>query len=247
MTQVQPVLLMTRPLAASEAFAAAVRGADGDDFTVVISPLMQVTACGALPDMTQYSGVVFTSANGVSAYRALGGPVLDLCFVVGATTADAARNAGFAPVSADGDAMGLVKLIRAQPALSRPLLHLRGTHARGAVADTLTRSGIETHEAVIYDQPLLDLTAEAKAALNGTAPVVVPLFSSRSAARFAEVNGGAAPLLVAAISAAVWQEAIDLCAIRHIVTDQPTGEAMLKAALQLLHLARTLESRQDAQ
>jgi uroporphyrinogen-III synthase len=172
--------------------------------------------------------------------------VIDGCYVVGASTAAAARDAGFAPVSADGDAAALINLLRSLPAGGR-LLHLRGTHARGEVARTLSLAGTETHEAVIYDQPLMELTAEAKEVLNDTVPVVVPLFSPRSAARFAGLCDVRAPLLIAAMSQAIWQEVVDLRAIKNIVTAQPTGDAMQKAALHLLGLARMLESGQDAQ
>ncbi len=246
MTDMVPVLLMTRPQVASEAFVTALQGTGEAGFTPVISPLIGVRTCGKLPDMTRYLGVIFTSANGVAAYRALGGTVTGACYVVGASTAAAARDAGFAPVSADGDAAALVQLVRSLSARG-PLLHLRGTHARGDVAKKLSLAGTETHQAVIYDQPEMELTAEARATLNGLAPVVVPLFSPRSAARFASLGDVRAPLLIAAMSHAIWQEVVDLRAIQNIVTAQPTGGAMQKAALQLLGLARTLESRQDAQ
>ncbi len=246
MTHATPILLMTRPQAASEAFVTALHGAGEQGFVPVISPLIGVRTCGVLPDMTRYFGVIFTSANGVAAYRALGGPAHLACFVVGAATSAAARDAGFAPTSADGDAAALVRLVRSLSPRG-PLLHLRGTHARGDVAKNLSLAGTETHEAVIYDQPLLDLTPQARLALNGTAPVVVPLFSPRSAARFAAVASRGAPLLIAAMSAGIRKEVVDLCAIQNIVTPQPSGEAMQKAALHLLGLARTLESGQDAQ
>ncbi|SNR50492.1 uroporphyrinogen-III synthase [Puniceibacterium sediminis] len=246
MTQTRPILLLTRPRAASEAFIAALRKAGENRFEPVISPLIGVETCGVLPDMTRYIGLIFTSANGVAAYVALGGPIDRQCYVVGAATAAAARGAGFDPLSADGDAAALVELILGLPA-DGPLLHLRGTHATGNIAETLSLSGIETRKAVIYDQPLLDLTDSACDALNGTAPVIVPLFSPRSAARFSELRVGQAPLLIAAMSPSIMQEVLDLNPIATIVTAQPSGEAMQNAVSQLLGSARMLEGGQDAQ
>ncbi|MGY9045919.1 hypothetical protein P775_02270 [Puniceibacterium antarcticum] len=246
MTGTRPILLMTRPRAASEGFVLALQGAREVAFDPVISPLIGVDACGTLPDMPSDGGVIFTSANGVAAYGALGGAVVDTCYVVGAATAAAARQAGFDPLSADGDAAALVQLILRQPPTG-PLLHLRGTHARGNIAQTLSDLGTRTQEAVIYDQPLLELTDRARAALNGTAPVVVPLFSPRSAERFAGLHCGTAPLLIVAMSQAILQEVVDLRAIANIVTSQPSGEAMQKAVLQLLASATKLEGWDHAQ
>lgn len=215
-------------------------------FETVISPLISVEPCGTLPDMSRYIGVIFTSANGVAAYRALGGPLDKECYVVGAATAAAARDAGLFPLSADGDANALLQFIQGLSATG-PLLHLRGRHATGNIAERLNSSGIETEEAVIYDQPLLDLTDSARKALSGTAPVVVPLFSPRSAARFAALRVGRAPLMIAAMSQAVVREVLDLGATTTIVADQPSGEAMRNAVSQLLVSASTLEGGLDAQ
>ncbi len=246
MTQVRPVLLMTRPRADSEAFVATLRACGETAFKPVISPLIGVEICGALPDPGSYRGVIFTSANGVAAYRALGGEDRHPCYVVGAATAAAAREAGFDPQSAEGDAAALLKMIRAAPN-EGALLHLRGTHARGDLAATLTREGRATREAVIYDQPFLAPTSEARMALDGTVPVVAPLFSPRTAARFAAVAHARAPLLIACMSKAVQQEIVDLRAIENIVTLRSSGDAMLKAALHLIALARMLESGESAQ
>ena len=246
MMQVRPVLLMTRPRAASEAFVATLRSCGETAFTPVISPLIGVEICGALPDPGSYRGVIFTSANGVAAYRALGGEVRQPCYVVGAATAAAAREAGFVPRSAEGDAAALLRMIRVAPDQGA-LLHLRGTHARGDLAAALTREGIPTRDAVVYDQPFLEPTPQARAALHGAVPVVAPLFSPRTAARFAAMAQAGAPLLIACMSKSVQQEIVDLRAIENIVTLQPTGEAMLKAALHLIAVARKLESGESAQ
>jgi uroporphyrinogen-III synthase len=63
-----------------------------------------------------------------------------------------------------------------------PLIHLHGEHTRGDVAKRLNSAGIETHEAVIYRQEALPLSAEVIALIGGADPVVLPLYSPRSAA-----------------------------------------------------------------
>ena len=73
-----------------------------------------------LPDPSHFSGLVFTSANGVTVFVALAGAEATLdhaVFAVGAATARAATQAGFRTVvSADGDARDLAALIRSQAA-----------------------------------------------------------------------------------------------------------------------------------
>ena len=250
MTTRLPVLLLTRPEVASRDFAAALQAEGPGGFVTVVSPLIGIALRGPLPDMTGVRGVIFTSANGVEAYAALGGTAGLPCFTVGQATADAARDLGFDPRVAGGDAEALVAFVRAA-APEAPVLHLRGAHSRGAVAERLSSAGTETHEAVIYDQPLGDLTAEAQAALAGSVPVVLPLFSPRTAARFAELAAGLksfrAPLLVAAMSGAVAGALGSVGAERVLVAARPTGREMRKVVAMLMDEARTLEGRGSPQ
>ncbi|MBU2959669.1 uroporphyrinogen-III synthase [Citreicella sp. C3M06] len=192
-----PILLLTRPEPAARRFLAAV-SERVEGFHPILSPLLRIEPHGPLPQ-TDAVGAIFTSANGVAAWQALGGAPLPLCYTVGDATARAARAAGFAPISAQGNADALVALIRAQ-APRGPLIHLRGTHSRGDVARRLTDAGIPVREAVIYDQPAQELSAEALMALSGQAPVILPLFSARTAQQVAQTPAGRAPLIVAAIS-----------------------------------------------
>lgn len=246
MTALRPVLLMTRPEAASGAFADALAAQTGGGFAVVISPLIGIEPCGPLPDMGGMRGVIFTSAHGVQAYGALHGPVGLPCFTVGAATAEAARALGFDPVSADGDADALVTLITAR-APTGPLMHLHGTHSRGDVGQRLTCAGIETKSTVIYDQPLLDLSGEAKAVLTGPAPVIVPLFSPRTAARFAETALRLTSVWIAAMSPAVAEALGTDRGAQVRIAARPTGAEMRKVVAMLMEEARTLESRETPQ
>ncbi|MFZ5963645.1 uroporphyrinogen-III synthase [Thalassococcus sp. BH17M4-6] len=237
---------MTRPADRSEAFVTALRAEVGTGFASVVSPLIGLQTTGPLPDMGAMRGVIFTSASAVDAFRALGGTPLDPCFVVGAATAAAARSAGFEPVSADGDVEDLIALIMAR-STAGPLMHLRGAHSRGELAKRLSSAGIETHEAVIYDQPLLSLTAEAAAALDGPGPVIVPLFSPRTAARFAESAPRLTSAWIVAMSGAVAETLAQTPPIRLCVAARPTGSEMLKMVAMLMDEARTLESGRGAQ
>jgi len=230
LTDALSVLLMTRPRPASEAFAAGLRVAGGG-FDLVISPLIRVVPLGHLPDMERFSGLVFTSAQGVARYVALNGP-RRMGYAVGGATAQAARAAGLHVTSADGDADALVALIRAHPPTG-PLLHVRGQHSRGQVVDKLRQAGIATQDVVVYDQVLEPLSDAAKDALRNRR-VVCPVFSPRSAAHLADQATDARDLNIVAMSPAVAAELPDLKTGKMVVSPRPQAQAMQRATLDLL-------------
>lgn len=210
----RPILLMTRPGDDSERTAARI-GAD-----VIVAPILQIVPVdhdGAA--LAQAPGLVFTSAHAVaSAGPGRGRPAI----CVGERTGQVARDAGFAVIQGAGTADSLAPLIAASPV---PLVHPHGRH----LAQRLAVPGI-----VVYDQRPQPLTARARAALMGARPVVVPVYSPRSARLLAGMAAGArAPLWLVAISdaaAAVWTAP----AARRAVADQPSGRAMDAAIRAML-------------
>lgn len=91
----RPVLLMTRPRAASERFLAELAGDGISGFTTIISPLFDIQPAEQLPDLSGIKGLIFTSAHGVTSYCDLGGSPALPCFAVGPATAETARKHGF--------------------------------------------------------------------------------------------------------------------------------------------------------
>jgi uroporphyrinogen-III synthase len=223
----RPTILLTRPAPDGEATAKALTKATG--LAVVQSPLVEIATRGPLPDMTGIRRLIFTSRNGVRAYRDLDGPTLP-AICIGAGTADMAREAGHEADARGGDAEGLVAALVAAPP-EGPLMHIRGEVARGDVAARLTAAGIDTRAAVIYRQTLLDLTEEARALLSDRRPVIVPLYSPRTAARLAEVATPRAPLHLVAMSNAVTRAAAALHAENRVIADSPDAPAMIRAVL----------------
>lgn len=210
----RPILLLTRPGDDSERTAARI-GAD-----VIVAPILQIVPVdhdGAA--LAQAPGLVFTSAHAVaSAGPGRGRPAI----CVGERTGQVARDAGFAVIQGAGTADSLVPLIAASPV---PLVHPHGRH----LAQRLAVPGV-----VVYDQRPQPLTARARAALMGARPVVVPVYSPRSARLLAGMAAGArAPLWLVAISdaaAAAWTAP----AARRAVADQPSGRAMDAAIRAML-------------
>ncbi|MBE9636010.1 uroporphyrinogen-III synthase [Salipiger mangrovisoli] len=238
----QPFLLLTRPRAASQRFLEGIRAAGVTGIVPLVSPLIEVETTGPLPEMAGTTGLIFTSASGVQAFAELGGAVLPLCYAVGEATARAARGVGFSPRVAEGDAESLLALILAERPEGR-LVHLRGTHARGDLAARLTAAGQPCAEAVIYDQPTRPMTDQAIAALRGSVPVIVPLFSPRSARLFAaaarDVNA-TAPLFAAYMSGEVEAALSGLYVLDSEIVLRPDAELMRKAVEKLLECARSL-------
>lgn len=230
----EPVLLMTRPRAQAERFVAQLQEL-GTRCQVIYSPLMEIRFIGALPDLPDLRGVLFTSANGVAAWQAAGGRSDLPAYCVGEKTAQAARAAGHPAQSAGGNAESLLQmLLGTQP--DGPLLHIRGTHGTGDLARRLSAHGLPCHKAILYDQPARPLNAAAQRALKGSDPVVAPVFSPRTARLLAQ-NMVKAPLLVAGISQAVAKALapLHICDLR--IAPRPESCAMQQLTLDLLRSA----------
>lgn len=231
--QSRPTLLLTRPEPAATRFAAQLRERFGDGLEILSSPLMAPVFLAAPLPGGGWQGTIFTSETGVEGLRRLTdrrGPAI----CVGPRTAEAAQAAGWQAEVIGGDAEGLVAALAAQP---RPglWLHGRGREAAGDLAARLRKAGMSVAEAVVYAQEPRPLTDAVRARLMDGAPVVVPLFSPRSAKLFvAQTRGTVAPLLVAAISKAAADAVGPLGALRVECAPTPDGPGMLTALARLM-------------
>ncbi len=222
---------MTRPETDSLCFADDFMARFGRDWPIVISPLLKIVILA--PTIPAAEAVVFTSANAVAPFAALSPAGGRRAYCVGARTARAAAEAGFLPVTGPGDAAGLVPLIGA--AARGPLIYARGRHVVSNLAETLNLAGIETFEAIVYDQVQQHLTGAARRALAAPAGGVVPLFSARTARLFvAEVKGSDATMRIAAISAAVAEPCHDLEVAQLEVALTPDSAGVMAALARLI-------------
>lgn len=240
MTVRRPILI-TRPEPGGSRFAAVLAARLGDAAELIVSPIMQITPVGPVPAMGDARGVIFTSANAVRAYAAAGRAWTGPAYTVGTATQEAASEAGFTAQAAGQDADSLVDaLARLRPAT--PLLHLRGRHARGDVAARLTKSGLPTRDAVVYDQHAIPLSAAAMETLQGTDPLILPLFSPRSAALLA-AQPIAAPLHVAALSPAVADAFTAPTCVETTITERPDAKSMAETVSMIMLGLGELEAR----
>ena len=98
----------------------------------------------------------------------------------------------------------------------------------------LQAAGLRATGAVIYDQRPCPLTDAARSLLDGQGPVLVPLFSPRTAALFAETAPHRAALWVAALSPAVASALGNLPVARLATASRPDAAAMLAAIAALI-------------
>lgn len=230
-----PVLL-TRPAGQADRFAHDMVAAFGARVRMIQSPLMQPQDFSPVwPDLT-YSAVILTSETGVAAaarLQAEGRNLPKRAYCVGDRTADVARAAGFDALSANGDAEALLTLILSS-ADPGPFLHLRGQEARGDIAPRLAAKGRPAHAAIVYAQTPLPLTNAARSLLSGQEPVIVPLFSPRTAQLFADAAPIGAPLWIVAISSATAKAVASLSPARLTIAERPDAASMLAAVETML-------------
>ncbi|WP_413874696.1 uroporphyrinogen-III synthase [Albidovulum sp.] len=239
MEPARPALLLTRPEAQSRRFAALFRARFGADWPVVLSPLTEIAFLpGDLPAELP-PDIVFTSENAVAAFSRLSRDRHATAWCVGTRTEAAARAAGFTTRRGPGDWTGLARLLIEAGGVRR-VFHPRGVHAAGDLPGTLGSAGIETVSIPIYDQRELLPTAEALRLMQASRPILLPLFSPRSARLAARAFAAAkAPLRIAAISGAADAAALGLPATVRIIAARPDGDAMLDALAALIDAGKT--------
>lgn len=227
-------LLVTRPAEDGEATAQKLRARGYDP---ILSPLLTITvlADAPLPDLTDYHGLIVTSANGVRALAERTDRRGDLILAVGDHTAAKARTLGFTQVeSASGDAVVLVNYVRDRlDPEDGKLLHVRGETIAVDPVPLLEGAGFTVDSCSLYRaDPSEGLSATAITALAAGTVAGVLLYSPRSAKLFEAALTGALPpgtaggLTAYCLSPAV-AKALSLPYRAVAVAPHPFGEALL--------------------
>jgi uroporphyrinogen-III synthase len=237
--QSRPNLLLTRPDAQSQRFAGEVAARFGA-MNIVISPLLVPRFLPATPTSGMASGmasgmdgVIFTSETGVAAalsagVRAHGQPA----YCVGARTAAAAQLAGFDARDAQGDWQDVAALITREGG-QKSLAFLCAREAATHLQITLTVAGHNIARIEVYSQETLPLNPQAQALLAGARPVILPLFSPRSAQVFCAQAQPSAPIFLLGLSAAI-TDAFTLPFARKAVAHRPNSAALLDALAEVI-------------
>lgn len=226
-------VIITRPSPDAEAFAREIAAIGGEP---VISPVLAIRARQGAIDLGNAGALAFTSSNGVRAFAAGSTERSLQVFAVGASTAAAARAAGFTKVeAADGDVESLAALItQAKPA--RPVIHFAGSERAGDLISALRAGGVAARLMVIYDAVEIENLNEAgREALTAKDefPIVV-FFSPRSARLFnrqaarAGLSGSLAGATALCLSDEIAAAASELSWREVAVAAERTADAMLQ-------------------
>jgi uroporphyrinogen-III synthase len=223
-------LIMTRPEGANEGFLKLIPSATRAALDIILSPLIEIVGIGETPTIPPDSGAIFTSGNGVRfGPQGFGRPA----FCVGQSTTARAVGAGWQAVCAGTDSGELVEaLMKTRP--ERPLVHLGGVHARGNVAERLSADGLLVSRIEVYDQKLLPLTEKAKAVLQSNRPVIVPLFSPRTARQFSDECPAPSRVAVAALSPSIARSLGTLPVAWLEIAETPDAEAICASVEKLI-------------
>lgn len=231
-------MLLTRPLAQAERFAEDCL-AQFPGLPILISPILRIEARPLARSFDDVASLILTSENAVRALASMGAKLPGLpALCVGDRTAAAARSIGLYASSVGGTSDDLVEAILCRPATGT-LLHLRGAESRGEIASRLSAEGREIDEVIVYDQKPQKLSLEAKRLLSGDMPVVLPLFSPRSAALFGnDTEHARAPLHLVALSLAVAERWSGPVPERIVVAKKPNSVDMLDGIAQAIRGCR---------
>ncbi len=214
---------MTRPLASSQRFVANLPRKIAIHVTPVISPLLQIEPRNRTVSLTDEDVAIFTSKHGVQFAPQGSGRT---AFCVGPGTTRAAKDSGWKAINAGGNADALVNTIKDQKPKGQ-LVHMSGHHTRGNVSERLNAAGLTTKTITLYDQTQIPLTKEALDLLLGDLPVLIPLFSPRTAAQFATVAPDTRNTVLIALSRAVAKEVDGFVPDRLYIAKEPNAKAMI--------------------
>lgn len=226
---------MTRPEQASRRFVKQLDPNLVEKVLLVVSPLMRISPTGDALPLDGIKGLIATSMNGVDAVSNATSRRDLPVYCVGSATTRTARLAGWSAHNMGRNAGELVNALATHQPVA-PLLHVRGQHSRGHVADRLSQSGLVTKETVAYAQRAIPMSATVSEQLEGAAHVIAPVFSPRSAkllsaaCRFGEFH-------VAAMSPAVAAELADRQDWCIETASSPDAHAMVALVENLIQAA----------
>ena len=239
-------ILITRPAASSEEFAAKIEARLDQDLSIIIAPLIEIRHLRPVTEISRFRTLVFTSAHAVQGFAAISEDRNFDCFVVGPNTALAALKAGFEPHEGPGTAQELAKdLLRIQP--PEPMLYVRGTQVAFDLSAHMREHAVEIEEVVVYEQVAKRFSNEAALEMKEASSLVVPLFSPRTAEIFSDQCETDARLFVGAMSKSVADHISSLKLTKLTIADKPTSCSMVDVTEQLFHEAIHLEGGGAAQ
>lgn len=211
-------------------------GVDALGLTPIVSPALTLQADPAvtLPEIDKFSGLIFTSANGVKFY-AERDENRDLpAWCVGPATAAAASEVGFDEVhESAGDAKQLAAFIASTIGPpEKPLLHIANAAAKGDLAAALKMRRYKVSFSPLYHAGTsAALSDDASKLLDSKKPGILLVHSAKGAAAFLQLAADK-PLsqLIAVVISNPAASALKTANIEHIhIAKRPNERALMDA------------------
>lgn len=222
-----PTLLITRPKEAADRFLAQVR-AQLPEVSAIVSPVLTFDSL-VIAKPPKAETLILTSSQAVQEASRLGYECDAIC--VGQRTTDMALSVGLSARFGGQDVQTLIGTLK-QDRPKGPIVYIRGEHVASDIATELKRDRIKIDEVIAYRQIAAPLNEAAHRILAGNLPVVLPLFSPRSAWLVqARVT---APLHIIAMSQQVADAARHLSVSGIETIPEPTANAMVAATCHRL-------------
>ena len=227
-------MIMTRPAPSNSAFISQLPVAVREKLSIIENPLIRIRQLGVDPHLTSGEAVIFTSSNAVNAVPDGEGRT---AYCVGERTSQTALKAGWqAQVMGRNVEELIAGLKKIGPQF--PLCHLRGKHIRQDIVDALSPQGFDVRQVAVYDQELLPLGELARHAITQDYPVIVTLFSPRTAQHFAASVVSVSQLHILALSDAVADECARIDGTKTVVAERPDAQAMVFEIEKIVHKLR---------
>jgi len=140
--------------------------------------------------LDNFQALVFTSVNGVRAYRKNSENRDIVCYTVGDATAAEAQNLGFKKIhSAAGNVAGLTQLICRDLAPEQgALLHISGKDIAGNLSENLKRQGFSTKNLPLYKAHMINFfPQDIQGLFRANTITHIPFYSPRTAKAFVGV------------------------------------------------------------
>ena len=224
------ILLLTRPLGGNERFCLKIKHLLYS-CEILDNPIQKIDFLPSLSKVNKNSVLIFTSANGLRAAKKHN-LINKKCFVVGANTKKIAVSFGYEVLGFSKDQENLLKLIKSKKP-TESMVHIRGKHTVGNLCDALKRNQFSCLDIIGYNQEPLKIKKQNLQKIHSGRPVILPIFSSRSA-ELLQSNLDLTGFNVIAISEAVAKIVTGVELGELVISKKPDLNSMQEATLAIL-------------
>jgi uroporphyrinogen-III synthase len=224
------ILLLTRPLGGNERFCLKIKHLLYS-CEILDNPIQRIDFLPSLSKVNKNSVLIFTSANGLRAAKKHN-LINKKCFVVGANTKKIAVSFGYDVLGFSKDQENLLKLIKSKKP-TESMVHIRGKHTVGNLCDALKRNQFSCLDIIGYNQEPLKIKKQNLQKIHSGRPVILPIFSSRSA-ELLQSNLDLTGFNVIAISEAVAKIITGVELGELVISKKPDLNSMQEATLAIL-------------